>query len=105
MLVEREQIGEFNNPLVSGIVDELLEAAREGLRRRKRLDGMSVRLSPAQKGILYLIVEGFTAEEIATRKVISLRTVYTHTKNIRAKLRVPERMPLRTWVIAVLRGA
>ena len=43
-------------------------------------------LSPREKGILRLLVEGFSNQEIAERLVISPSTVHSHRSNIMSKL-------------------
>jgi len=51
-------------------------------------------LSPREKGILRLLVEGFSNQEIAERLVISPSTVHSHRSNIMSKLGLSSRHEL-----------
>ncbi|MBI5801079.1 MAG: response regulator transcription factor [Verrucomicrobia bacterium] len=50
-----------------------------------------VALSPREKELLTLMVEGLTAKEIADRMSVSIHTTGTHTKNLFIKLEVHSR--------------
>ena len=50
-----------------------------------------VALSPREKELLTLMVEGLTAKEIAVRMSLSVHTTGTHTKNLFVKLAVHSR--------------
>ncbi len=50
-----------------------------------------VALSPREKELLTLMVEGLTAKEIADRMSVSIHTTGTHTKNLFTKLEVHSR--------------
>jgi two-component system, NarL family, response regulator NreC len=52
------------------------------------------RLSPREKEIVRLMVEGYSGKEIAARLVISPSTVHTHTSNIMEKLGLRSRREL-----------
>lgn len=51
-------------------------------------------LSPREKEILYLLVEGFSNKEIAEKLVLSPSTVYTHRGNLMSKLGLSSRHEL-----------
>ncbi len=56
----------------------------------RSVDRQSVRpLTPREREVLPLVVEGHTSREIAERLKISPRTVEEHRANIRRKLDVP----------------
>jgi DNA-binding NarL/FixJ family response regulator len=49
--------------------------------------------------VLRLVVEGLTARQIATRLVLSPRTVENHVQHLLRKLRLPNRAALVRWAI------
>lgn len=56
-------------------------------------------ISPREKSILKLIVEGFTNKEIAEMLFLSEKTVDTHRKNMLAKLELPNTASLVRFAI------
>jgi len=67
---------------------------RSRLRARTARDGWVVRshLTPREREILVLIVDGLTSRQVATRLHRSERTVETHTANLYRKLGVGTRV-------------
>jgi DNA-binding NarL/FixJ family response regulator len=78
-----------------GLADVLLEefgrpgAEREGPRQ----------LTERESDVLRLVVEGFTARQIASRLVLSPRTVENHVQNVLRKLRLHSRAALVRYAI------
>jgi DNA-binding NarL/FixJ family response regulator len=67
---------------------------------------LEARLTPGASGltdreteVLTLVVEGLTARQIATRLVLSPRTVENHVQNVLRKLRLPNRAALVRYAI------
>lgn len=58
-----------------------------------------VRLTGRESDILALVVDGLTARQIATRLVISPRTVENHVQNLLRKLKVSNRAALVRYAI------
>lgn len=56
-------------------------------------------LTPREREVLDLLVEGLTNQQIAERLVVSLKTVKTHVSNILAKLHLPDRTQARLWAL------
>ena len=56
-------------------------------------------LTPREKDIMELIVEGLSNKEIAAKLGLSPGTVRTHTSNILAKYNVPSRLKLALVVL------
>ena len=73
---------------------------RAQARSAPRLDQLS-RLTPREREILDLLVEGLTDRTIGQRLGVSARTVETHVSNIVQKLRVPN----RAAAVAAVRGS
>lgn len=67
---------------------EVMKAMSQHLRERIRTPIPKTQLTARELEILHLIVDEFTAPEIADRLHISLETVSSHRKNIREKLQV-----------------
>ncbi|MEQ8995455.1 MAG: response regulator transcription factor [Coleofasciculus sp. B1-GNL1-01] len=59
----------------------------------------SVRLTPTEKKVLALIVQGLSNREIAANLSISLRTAETHVSNILGKTGLPNRTKLAAWAL------
>ena len=57
--------------------------------RKEHLSFMENLITPREKSILKLIVEGYTNKEIADILFISEKTTETHRKNMLAKLKLP----------------
>lgn len=57
------------------------------------------RLTERESDVLRLVVEGLTARQIATRLVLSPRTVENHVQNLLRKLRLPNRAALVRYAI------
>lgn len=88
-----------------GVANAILEAANGGspmspsivssvvtlLAKLMKPMPQKVALSPREKEILTLMVEGLTAKEIAVRMSVSIHTTGTHTKNLFVKLEVHSR--------------
>jgi DNA-binding NarL/FixJ family response regulator len=55
------------------------------------------RLTPRETQVAALIAEGLSNREIATKLVVSLRTVDAHAEHIRRKLGVPSRLQVALW--------
>jgi DNA-binding NarL/FixJ family response regulator len=76
-----------------GLADVVLEAfgrsAPEGVRH----------LTEREADVLRLVVEGFTARQVATRLVLSPRTVENHVQNILRKLHLHSRAALVRYAI------
>ena len=60
------------------------------------------RLSERERGVLELMAQGLTNTGIATRLVVSERTVEAHVRHILAKLDIPESEDSHRRVLAVL---
>jgi DNA-binding NarL/FixJ family response regulator len=72
------QGGRFISPLLHGDIDDAGDATDDGAQRSRE----AVSLSPRQREVLRMIVEGFRAREIGERLGISSRTVETHKYRI-----------------------
>jgi DNA-binding NarL/FixJ family response regulator len=73
-------------------VDELLARVRRLVRHAKPAAGPSTSLlTPREREVLRLLVEGLAADEIATQLFISKKTVGTHLEHIFTKLGVRSR--------------
>ena len=64
-----------------------------------RLTPGASRLTDRETEVLTLVVEGLTARQIATRLVLSPRTVENHVQNLLRKLRLPNRAALVRYAI------
>jgi DNA-binding NarL/FixJ family response regulator len=64
--------------------------------------GPAERLSERERGVLQLMAEGLTNSGIASRLVVSERTVEAHVRHILTKLDIPETDDTHRRVIAVL---
>jgi DNA-binding NarL/FixJ family response regulator len=64
--------------------------------------GPAERLSERERGVLQLMAEGLTNSGIASRLVVSERTVEAHVRHILTKLDIPETDDAHRRVIAVL---
>ena len=58
-----------------------------------------VRLTERETEVVALVVEGLTARQIATRLVLSPRTVENHVQNLLRKLHLPNRAALVRYAI------
>lgn len=67
---------------------EVMKAISQHLREKMRSPISKTQLTARELEVLHLIVEEYTAPEIADRLHISLETVSSHRKNIREKLQV-----------------
>lgn len=88
--VERVLDGEFLVP--SHMLGQLLQRL---IRRRRRSDGALeryLRLTPREREVLALLVEGCDYEAVATALVISPQTARTHIQNLLRKLEVHSRL-------------
>ena len=56
-------------------------------------------LTPTQRAIALLFMEGHTAKEIEEIRFITRRTVATHTWNIHERLRLPVKVAVRSFFI------
>ncbi len=83
-IVEAHQGGSPMSPKVAASVVRMLA-------RLTQPAAVPVALSPREKELLGLMVEGLTAKEIADRLGVSIHTTGTHTKNLFAKLGVHSR--------------
>lgn len=61
--------------------------------------GPDVRLTDREADVLRLVVEGYTGRQIATRLVLSPRTVENHVQNTLRKLDLPNRAALVRYAI------
>jgi DNA-binding NarL/FixJ family response regulator len=67
----------YLSPVVAaGVVDASLGKGADAA------DGTTVKLSPRQREVLQLIVEGHSAKQIAARLHVSVKTVGTHRQQI-----------------------
>ena len=64
-----------------------------------RLGPGTARLTERESDVLRLVVEGLTARQIATRLVLSPRTVENHVQNLLRKLQLPNRAALVRYAI------
>ena len=79
-----------------GSADAVAYASRGRGRRARSGEGRDS-LTPAERHVVALAVEGLTAEEIGGRLFISARTVHSHLHRAYAKLGVSSRRELRRW--------
>ncbi len=80
---------------------ELAEKARQGNLSFDTLNNFLERtreLSPAERRVFKLYVEGLTAREIAAKLYLSINTIKTHSKNIYMKLEVNSREEIMLYV-------
>ncbi|MGH3612078.1 MAG: LuxR C-terminal-related transcriptional regulator [Pseudonocardia sp.] len=75
----------------SGLADLVLE---EHGRLTGPAEARPMRLTDRESDVLRLVVDGLTARQIATRLVLSQRTVENHVQRVLRKLRVPNRAAL-----------
>ena len=75
--------------------EEAVAYAMRGRGSRDRPDTGPESLTPAEREVVQLVVEGLTNPEIASRLFISPRTVQSHLRNAYAKLGVSSRSDLR----------
>lgn len=71
---------------------------RPSPRARERREQEQAVLSPRERQVAQLIAEGLTNQEIATRLVISKRTVDAHVRNILTKGHLSSRTHVAAWV-------
>ncbi|MCA1963336.1 MAG: response regulator transcription factor [Prosthecobacter sp.] len=83
-IVEAHQGGSPMSPKVAASVVKMLA-------RLTKPAGPPVSLSPRERDLLALLVEGLTAKEIADRLGVSIHTTSTHTRNLYFKLGVHSR--------------
>jgi non-specific serine/threonine protein kinase len=74
-------------------------ALHEQPTKAPRLAGRPARLTKRERQVADLIAEGLTNQAIATRLVISLRTVQGHVEHILAKLGFASRTQVAAWVV------
>jgi len=67
---------------------EIMKKITQAMRTKQMAPSSPLRLSPRELEVLRLVVEEFTAQEIAERLFVSKETIDTHRKNIREKLGV-----------------
>lgn len=83
-IIEADDGGSPMSPSIASRVVSLLAKLMKPLPQK-------VSLSPREKELLTLVVEGLTAKEIAVRMSLSIHTTGTHTKNLFIKLEVHSR--------------
>src|SRR5690349_5112139 len=62
-------------------------------------DLAQARLTPRESDVLRLVVDGLTARQIATRLVLSPRTVENHTQRVLGRLGLPNRAALVRYAV------
>ena len=62
-------------------------------------DPAQARLTPREADVLRLVVDGLTARQIATRLVLSPRTVENHTQRVLGRLGLPNRAALVRYAV------
>ena len=75
-------------------IDEALDYARRGRGQRGRPDNGWASLTPTERSVVELVVEGLTNAEIAGRMFVSTGTVKSHLNHIYNKLGVSNRRQL-----------
>jgi DNA-binding NarL/FixJ family response regulator len=75
-------------PMRPAVREELLASLDEHRRDNARLQGIFQRLTDREQSVLAAIVDGSTAEEIASDHYIAVSTVRTHIRSILEKLGV-----------------
>ena len=75
-------------------LDEAVSYALRGRGERKRPETGWLSLTPAERDVVRLVVEGLANKEIATQLFISPRTVQAHLTHVYGKLRVTSRVQL-----------
>ena len=63
------------------------------------VDRAQVRLTPREADVLRLVVDGLTARQIATRLVLSPRTVENHIQRVLRRLGRPNRASLVRYAV------
>ncbi|MBI4278622.1 MAG: response regulator transcription factor [Armatimonadetes bacterium] len=76
-----------------------LQRARQ--RQKQETGGQAVTLSPREREVITLVVEGLTNKEIAQRLGISVKTVQTHRANLMTKLGLTDRTQLVRYAVRV----
>jgi DNA-binding NarL/FixJ family response regulator len=61
------------------------------------VDPELARLTPREREVLQLVARGFTYREIATRLVVSIKTVESHVSSVLRKLQLANRHQLSRW--------
>lgn len=74
------------------------ELASCGLTPRRREDGATAKLTPAERAVVALVADGLTNREVAARLFISVKTVETHLGRSFTKLEVRTRTALAVRV-------
>jgi DNA-binding CsgD family transcriptional regulator len=74
--------------------EEAIAYARRGRGERRRPAGGWTSLTPTERHVVRLVSEGLANKDIATRLVISPRTVQTHLTHVYAKLGFTSRVQL-----------
>lgn len=80
---------------------ELYEGAREKNLSFSLLDEFvqnTAKLSPSERSVYDLYIQGLTAKEIAENLCLSINTIKTHTKHIYAKLNITSREELLLYI-------
>jgi DNA-binding NarL/FixJ family response regulator len=67
--------------------------------RGRAADATRARLTPREADVLRLVVDGLTARQIATRLVLSPRTVENHVQRVLHRIGVPNRAALVRYAI------
>ena len=75
-------------------VDQVVDYARRGRGRRGRPTSGWASLTPTERTMVELVVEGLSNAEIGTRMFVSIATVKSHLTHIFAKLGVSNRRQL-----------
>ncbi len=74
------------------------ELRASGETARKRDPSTLLNLTPMERKVAELVAQGLSNKEIARRLQLSVRTVESHVRNALAKVGVPNRTQLATWI-------
>jgi two-component system nitrate/nitrite response regulator NarL len=103
-LTKDTAVGEFANAVRSAIDGHLVVPQRLAPTRRRsqaetEIDLMASQLSPREREVLALLVQGANGKTVASTLNISLNTVRTHVQNILTKLQVHSRLEAATFAV------